>query len=185
MIEKIEFDNSTSENLINEQPQVDNIQPEDEGLDLTADEILEIAADLAASYRCKDPYYAEQFKARYISINKLVLTIVGFNKALRSVSIQSLPPEYALVLGFGVMIGTAFFLPTGEPKSPPKKQPAPSGANRPPKKKEEPKPQVLTEPKGDEVSKESKPTEQDKISEVSSEEMDKFLSILNEEGDKS
>jgi len=63
MIEKIEFDNNTGENLINEQSQVDNIQPEDEGLDLTADEILEIAADLAASYRCKDPYYAEQFKA--------------------------------------------------------------------------------------------------------------------------
>jgi len=90
------------------------------------------------------------------------------------------------VLGFGVMIGTAFFLPTGEPKSPPKKQPAPSGANRPPKeKKEEPKPQVLTESKDSANLKESKPTEQDKISEVSSEEMDKFLSILNEEGDKS
>lgn len=178
MIEKVSFDNQTEdEALLNDVGE----NTEDNGLDVTMDEIIELAAELAISFKCKDPVYAENFKRRYITINKMVLTFIGFNKALRSVSIQSLPPEYALGGGIATLILTAIFIPTGEPKERVKAQPAPPGSSRP-------KPVKPEENKHDESNPVLEPVasqaSEKKVNTVSKEDMEKFFSILNEKKDE-
>lgn len=174
MIEKVEIENT--EEMKDIVPVQEEASEDVEMLDLTVDEVVELAAELVSSFRCKSEEAAENFKKKYITINKLVLTIIGFNKALRSVSIQNLPPEYALIGGFGCLVVTGIFLPTGEPKKPVKAQPAPQKAYRKPEPKDVEK---KVEEKKLEEKKEEK-VKEPKIEEIDEETMKKFYNVLKE-----
>lgn len=117
----VSFNQLEDAELMNDQIQGNFQQgvPEEQqtvGLDLTADEIIEVTAEFFASFKCKTYEGREEFKRRYITTNKLVLTLIGFNEALRQIPVKQLPPQYALFIGFAVLIVSGIFIKVDESK---------------------------------------------------------------------
>jgi len=115
---------SVNEELIEEQPLVEEVKPEeeDEGykLDLTTEELVGLAAEVAGYIRCRklDEEIRKQFVERYKFVATTSLKLIGFDSALQKVPIRMLQPEQTLILGVGILIALAFLLPTGAEAKP-------------------------------------------------------------------
>jgi len=115
---------SVSEELVEEQPLLVQPKPEeeDEGykLDLTTEELVALAAEVAGYIRCRklDEETRKQFVERYKFVATTSLKLIGFDSALQKVPIKMLQPEQTLILGVGILIALAFFLPTGAEAKP-------------------------------------------------------------------
>jgi hypothetical protein len=115
---------SVNEELVEEQPLLAQPKPEeeDEGykLDLTTEELVALAAEVAGYIRCRklDEETRKQFVERYKFVATTSLKLIGFDSALQKVPIKMLQPEQTLILGVGILIALAFFLPTGAEAKP-------------------------------------------------------------------
>lgn len=83
------------------------------GIDLTTEEIVQLAAGVASWIKCRNvsPEVREEFERRYIMYTTTVLKLIGFDGALRKLPIKMLSPEYTVALGVAILIGFAIFLP--------------------------------------------------------------------------
>ena len=103
------------------QPTV-NVEEEESFLqNLSTDELLEVVAELVATFKCKTNEGREAFKSKYLAINRLALTLIGFDKALRKLPAVALKPEYAVYGGLAIMVTTAIFIKVDESQFIPKK----------------------------------------------------------------
>lgn len=110
-------DNVQSDALTDEMlpPVIPPEEPSNEQtLNLNTDELLEVVAEVLSTFKCKTPEGRELFKTRYLSINRLVLSLIGFDKALRKLPAMALKPEYAVLAGAAVMVTTALFIKVDE-----------------------------------------------------------------------
>lgn len=123
MITKVATASADEELVVEEQPLEMETKPEeDEGykLDLTTEELVGLAAEVAGYIRCRklDEERRKQFVERYKFIATTSLKLIGFDSALQKVPIRMLQPEQTLVLGIGILIALAFILPTGAEAKP-------------------------------------------------------------------
>lgn len=83
------------------------------GIDLTTEEIVQLAAGVASWIKCRNasPEAREEFERRYVMYTTTVLKLIGFDSALRKLPIKMLSPEYTVALGVAILIGFAIFLP--------------------------------------------------------------------------
>jgi len=115
---------SVNEEPVEEQSLLTEPKPEeeDEGykLDLTTEELVGLAAEVAGYIRCRklDEETRRQFVERYKFVATTSLKLIGFDSALQKVPIRMLQPEQTLILGVGILIALAFLLPTGAEAKP-------------------------------------------------------------------
>jgi hypothetical protein len=119
---------STPTEPIQEPILTDTIKPveeEEESLlkNINIDELIDLIAELVSSFRYKTPEGRRMFKERYGTINRIILTLIGFDKALRKLPAMSLKPEYTVLIGLASLGVTAFFIKVDESPYLPKPQP--------------------------------------------------------------
>lgn len=81
---------------------------------VTADDVIEMVAEIVASFKCKTLRGREMFIERFKASVKFPLTIIGFNKALRQIPLMKLPPHYTVALGIAIMIVFAIIIKVDE-----------------------------------------------------------------------
>lgn len=114
---------SVNEDLLEDQPLSERTKSEeDEGykLDLTTEELVGLAAEVAGYIRCRklDEETRKRFVERYKFVATTSLKLIGFDSALQKVPIKMLQPEQTLILGVVILIALAFILPTGAEAKP-------------------------------------------------------------------
>lgn len=125
---------ATTQIIQGEPPEQLYKENEDEGEEndllknINVDELLELVADLVASMKYSKSYEArESFKEKYLTINRLILTLIGFDKALRKLPAVQMKPEVTIAIGLGALAATAFFIKSDVPVK--TEQPKPQANN--------------------------------------------------------
>lgn len=78
---------------------------------INVDELIELIGELIGSMKyAKDPEAKRIFVERYATINRIILTLIGFERALRKMPAIQLKPEITVAIGFGSLIATGFFI---------------------------------------------------------------------------
>lgn len=89
---------------VEEKPKID--------IQLTADAVVSLVGMTLKAWRKKsDAWFRE-----YVQMNSMILGLLGFDEALRSMPLSSLPPWAVLLIGFGILGVSGILLPEPEHK---------------------------------------------------------------------
>lgn len=95
----------TEDQLLN-----DEIEQEIPEPSMSVDDFVELVANLMVTIRKVPDEYREQWISKYIALNSTLLKLISFDKAIGLLQISNIDPKTSLVIGLGILAGSAFFI---------------------------------------------------------------------------
>lgn len=96
-------------NLIEEQISEPIPEPAPEPL-MSVEDFVELSATLLVTIRKVPPEAQAEWIRKYKSFNITLLKLISFDKAIGLMQLSNMKPETSLIVGLGILVGSAFFI---------------------------------------------------------------------------
>ena len=84
---------------------------------MTVEDFVGLSAQLLVTIRKVPTEYQQEWIEKYKSFNITLLKVISFDKAIGLLQLSNLKPETSLIIGLGILIGSAFFIKIPTPKT--------------------------------------------------------------------
>ena len=77
---------------------------------MTVEDFVDLSAQLLVTIRKVPTEYQQEWIQKYTTFNITLLKLISFDKAIGLLQLSNLKPETSLIIGLGILVGSAFFI---------------------------------------------------------------------------
>ena len=77
---------------------------------MTVEDFVGLSAQLLVTIRKVPTEYQQEWIQKYTTFNITLLKLISFDKAIGLLQLSNLKPETSLIIGLGILVGSAFFI---------------------------------------------------------------------------